>query len=225
MGQKVNPHGLRVGVIKNWDSRWFAKDNAFGDILVEDYKLRKALKEKLYASGVAKIEIERDNTGRVKINIHTAKPGMVIGKGGTEIDKLKDECKALLGRDNVAINITEVKSPDKNAQLIAENSQNVFFQIGKSYISREEGKKIDTLAEWLKANPSYSVEVVGYADKETGYTALNQKLSERRAANVKARLLAAGIAEERIVTDHKGDTVQPFGEKSAKNRVVICTLE
>ena len=113
----------------------------------------------------------------------------------------------------------------ERAQLIAENSQNVFFQIGKSYISREEGKKIDTLAEWLKANPSYSVEVVGYADKETGYTALNKKLSERRAANVKARLLAAGIAEERIVTDHKGDTVQPFGEKSAKNRVVICTLE
>ena len=113
----------------------------------------------------------------------------------------------------------------ERAQLIAENSQNVFFQIGKSYISREEGKKIDTLAEWLKANPSYSVEVVGYADKETGYTALNQKLSERRAANVKARLLAAGIAEERIVTDHKGDTVQPFGAKSSKNRVVICTLE
>lgn len=121
MGQKVNPHGLRVGVIKNWDSRWFAKDNAFGDILVEDYKLRKMLKNKLYASGVAKIEIERDNTGRVKINIHTAKPGMVIGKAGSEIDKLKEECKKVLGRENVSINITEIKQPDKNAQLIAES--------------------------------------------------------------------------------------------------------
>ncbi len=121
MGQKVNPHGLRVGVIKNWDSRWFAKDNAFGDILVEDYKLRKMLKNKLYASGVAKIEIERDNTGRVKINIHTAKPGMVIGKAGSEIDKLKEECKKVLGKENVSINITEIKQPDKNAQLIAES--------------------------------------------------------------------------------------------------------
>ena len=116
------------------------------------------------------------------------------------------------------------KAAAERAALIAENSQNVFFKIGSSYIQREEGKKIDTLAEWLKANPSFAVDVVGYADKETGNSALNKKLSERRAANVKARLLAAGIAEERIVTDHKGDTVQPF-DKPALNRVVICTLE
>ena len=113
----------------------------------------------------------------------------------------------------------------ERAAIITEHSQNVFFTIGSSYIRRDEGKKLDTLAEWLKANPSFSVDVVGYADKETGNTTLNQKLSERRAANVKARLLAAGIAEERITTEHHGDTVQPFGENNVKNRVVICTLE
>jgi small subunit ribosomal protein S3 len=120
MGQKVNPHGLRVGVIKNWDSRWFAKDNAFGDTLVEDYKLRKELKAKLYSAGIAKIEIERDNEGKVKVNLFVAKPGMVIGKGGAEIEKLKADCEAMLKKP-VAINIMEVKQPDKNAQLVAEN--------------------------------------------------------------------------------------------------------
>lgn len=113
----------------------------------------------------------------------------------------------------------------ERAAIITEHSQNVFFTIGSSYIRRDEGKKLDTLAEWLKANPSFCVDVVGYADKETGNSTLNQKLSERRAANVKARLLAAGIAEERITTEHHGDTVQPFGENNVKNRVVICTLE
>ena len=94
MGQKVNPHGLRVGVIKNWDSRWFAKDEVFGDTLVADYKLRKYLKEKLQKAGVPKIEIERDNE-KVKVFIHCAKPGIIIGKGGTEIDKLRLELEAL----------------------------------------------------------------------------------------------------------------------------------
>ena len=120
MGQKVNPHGLRVGVIKNWDSRWFANDNTFGDTLVEDYKLRKELKAKLYTAGIAKIEIERDNEGKVKVNLFVAKPGMVIGKGGAEIEKLKADCEAMLKKP-VAINIMEVKQPDKNAQLVAEN--------------------------------------------------------------------------------------------------------
>jgi len=119
MGQKVNPHGLRVGVIKNWDSRWFVSDKDFGDTLVEDYNLRKTLKKKLYLAGVPKIEIERD-ASKVRIHIHCAKPGMVIGKGGAEIDKLKDECEKLLGKP-VAINIVEVKNPDLDAQLIAEN--------------------------------------------------------------------------------------------------------
>ena len=119
MGQKVNPHGLRVGVIKDWDSRWFAKDNEFGDILVEDYNLRKTLKKQLYAAGVPKIEIERD-ASKVRIHIHCAKPGMVIGKGGAEIEKLRVQCEGILKKP-VAINIVEVKSPDLNAQLVAEN--------------------------------------------------------------------------------------------------------
>lgn len=119
MGQKVNPHGLRVGIIKDWDSRWFAKDNLFGDILVEDYNLRKKLKKELYAAGVPRIEIERD-ASRVKIHIHCAKPGMVIGKGGSEIDKLRKRCEAELKKP-VSINIVEVRTPDADAQLVAES--------------------------------------------------------------------------------------------------------
>ena len=119
MGQKVHPHGLRVGVIKNWDSRWYADNKDFGDTLVEDYNLRKTLKKKLYAFGVAKIEIERTKQ-KVRIHIHCAKPGLVIGKGGSEIEKLRAECETILGKD-VAIDIVEVKHPDLNAQLVAEN--------------------------------------------------------------------------------------------------------
>ena len=122
MGQKVNPHGLRVGVIKNWDSRWFAKDEVFGDTLVSDYKLRNYLKKKLQDAGVPKIEIERD-ANRIKVFIHCAKPGIVIGRGGAEIDKLKMDIAGVVGCDvaNVAVNVVEVKSPDVNAQLVAES--------------------------------------------------------------------------------------------------------
>ena len=119
MGQKVNPHGFRVGVIKDWDSRWFAKDNVFGDTLVEDYNLRKTLKKQLAAAGVPKIEIERD-ASKVRVHIHCAKPGMVIGKGGAEIEKLRLQCEAMLKKP-VVINIVEVKTPDLNAQLVSEN--------------------------------------------------------------------------------------------------------
>lgn len=119
MGQKVHPHGLRVGVIKDWDSRWFAKDKDFGDTLVEDYNLRKTLKKQLYAAGIAKIEIERTKQ-RVRIHIRCAKPGMVIGKGGTEIEKLRLQCEKMLGK-NVSIDIIEVKNPDTDAQLVAES--------------------------------------------------------------------------------------------------------
>ena len=119
MGQKVNPHGLRVGVIKDWDSRWFAQDKDFGDLLVEDYNLRKFLKKQLYSAGIPKIEIERDAT-KVRVNIHCSKPGMVIGKGGAEIDKLRAQCEKLLKKP-VLLNIIEVKSPDMNDQLVAEN--------------------------------------------------------------------------------------------------------
>ncbi len=119
MGQKVNPHGLRVGVIKNWDSRWFVSDKEFGDTLVSDYNLRKFLKEKLQQAGVPKIEIERASE-MVRIYIHCAKPGLVIGRQGSEIDKLKAECEKMLGK-TVSINVVEVKQPDLDAQLVAEN--------------------------------------------------------------------------------------------------------
>ena len=122
MGQKVNPHGLRVGVIKDWDSRWYARDEKVGDLLVEDYNLRKELKKKLYAAGVPKIEIERDSgaNGKVRIYVHCARPGIVIGKGGEEIEKLRVELEKKLGK-SVALNIVEVKNVDTNAQLVAEN--------------------------------------------------------------------------------------------------------
>ena len=119
MGQKVNPHGMRVGVIKDWDSRWFAGKSNFGDQLVEDYNLRKTLKKQLYAAGVPKIEIEHD-ASKVRIHIHCAKPGLVIGKQGSEIEKIRKQCEAMLGKP-VSINVVEVKSPDLNAQLVAEN--------------------------------------------------------------------------------------------------------
>ena len=119
MGQKVNPHGLRVGVIKDWDSRWYARNDKVGDLIVEDYNIRKYLKSTLYAAGIAKIEIERDNA-KVKINIHCSRPGVVIGKGGQEIEKLRQLVESKLGK-TVALNIVEVRSPDLNAQLVAEN--------------------------------------------------------------------------------------------------------
>ena len=119
MGQKVNPHGLRVGVIKNWDSRWFTSDKNFGDTLVSDYKVRKYLKKELQAAGVPKIEIERDSQ-RVRVFIHCAKPGMVIGRGGVEIEKYKNELQKMVGMP-VALNVVEVRQPDLDAQLVAEN--------------------------------------------------------------------------------------------------------
>ena len=131
MGQKVNPHGIRVGVIKNWDSRWFEKDETFGDTLVSDYNIRKFLmsypipgvnpKEvtTLKDAGIPKIEIERDSA-RVRVFIHCAKPGMVIGKGGAMIEKLKADIEKMVGK-SVALNVIEVRQPDLNAQLVAEN--------------------------------------------------------------------------------------------------------
>ena len=120
MGQKINPTGLRIGVIKDWESRWFAKKGEFGDILVEDNKIREFLLELLAPAGVPKVEIERDPK-RIRINIFCAKPGIVIGRGGAEIEKLKETVKKMLGGDkDVFINITEIKQPDLNAQLVAE---------------------------------------------------------------------------------------------------------
>ena len=125
MGQKVNPHGLRVGVIKDWDSRWFTSKKEFGDTLVEDYKIRKTLKKQLFGAGVPKIEIERtldaqSGNYKLKVSIWCAKPGMVIGKGGSEIVKLQDQLSKMVGKP-VNVNIVEVKNMDTNAQLVAEN--------------------------------------------------------------------------------------------------------
>ena len=118
MGQKVNPHGLRVGVIKDWDSKWYA-DAEFSDYLVEDYEIRKYLKNKLMVAGVSKIEIERASD-RVKVIVYTAKPGVVIGKGGAEIEVTKKELQKMTGK-NVLVDIKEIKRPDRDAQLVAEN--------------------------------------------------------------------------------------------------------
>ena len=119
MGQKVNPHGLRVGVIKDWDSRWYASDADFSDYLVEDYNIRKYLKKKLASAGVSKIEIERASD-RIHVIVFTAKPGVIIGKGGTEIDKTRAEIEKMTGK-KVKMDITEIKRPDRDAQLVAEN--------------------------------------------------------------------------------------------------------
>ncbi len=119
MGQKVNPHGLRVGVIKDWDSRWYARDEKVGDLIVEDYNLRKDLKKRLYSAGIPKIEIERDNA-KIRIYLHCARPGVVIGKGGADIERLRLELEKKLGKP-VVLNIVEVKNADTTAQLVAEN--------------------------------------------------------------------------------------------------------
>ena len=119
MGQKVNPHGLRVGIIKDWDSKWYVDNKNFGDVLVEDYNIRKFLK-KTFAAGVSKIEIERVSN-KLKITIHASKPGVVIGKGGAEIDALKKQVEKLSAAEKISIDVKEVKRAEKDAQLVAEN--------------------------------------------------------------------------------------------------------
>jgi small subunit ribosomal protein S3 len=139
MGQKVNPHGLRVGVIQDWDSKWYA-EKEYADFLVEDHKIRTFLKKKLYASGVSKIDIERESD-RVKVIVYTAKPGVVIGKGGAEIEKIKAEVQKLTDK-KLVIDIKEVKRPDEDAQLVAENiaqqleNRTAFRRAMKSCIGR-----------------------------------------------------------------------------------------
>ncbi|MCC8357986.1 MAG: 30S ribosomal protein S3 [Oscillospiraceae bacterium] len=119
MGQKVHPHGMRVGVIKDWDSRWYARPDKVGDLIVEDYKIRNYLKKILYSAGIPTIEIERDSA-KVRIFIHCARPGVVIGKGGAEIERIRQEVEKMIGKP-VALSIVEVRTPDTNAQLVAEN--------------------------------------------------------------------------------------------------------
>lgn len=118
MGQKIHPHGLRVGIIKDWDSKWYTKKD-FADQLLEDYKLRKYIKNKLFTSGISRIEIERA-ANRIRLTINTAKPGMVIGRGGSGVDELKGEIEKMTGKQ-ISINVMEIKNPDIDAQLVAEN--------------------------------------------------------------------------------------------------------
>ena len=192
MGQKVNPHGLRVGVIKDWDSRWFAKKADFGDTLVEDYNLRKTLKKQLYLAGVPKIEIERD-ASKVRIHIHCAKPGMVIGKGGAEIEKLRAQCEKQLGKP-VVINIVEVKRPDLDAQLVAENvaqqlEKRIAFRramkqcIGRSMKLGAKGIKI--MCSVRKSQEASSIMTVPFRCRpsvRTSITALQKQLPPTAAS-------------------------------------------
>ncbi len=146
MGQKVNPHGLRIGIIKDWDTKWYAKDKDFGDLLVEDVKIRRYIKKKLYIAGISRIEIERA-ANKIKVNVHTAKPGLVIGKGGAGIEDLRKEVEKLTGK-SVLINITEIKSPDVDAQLVAEN---IASQLEKRISFRRAMKQSMTRAMKLGA--------------------------------------------------------------------------
>ena len=119
MGQKINPHGLRIGVIKDWDAKWFAEPDEYADLLHEDLEIREHVKEEMYEAGIARIVIERA-ADRVKLDIHTARPGMVIGKGGAEVNQLREDLEEMTDK-NIQVNVVEVDNPDKNAQLVAEN--------------------------------------------------------------------------------------------------------
>jgi small subunit ribosomal protein S3 len=119
MGQKVNPHGLRVGIIKDWDTKWYSEKKGFSDLLLEDTKIRKFIKKKLYASGISRIEIERA-ANKIKVIVSTAKPGIVIGKGGAGMEILRKDIEKLTGK-SVLVNIAEIKEPDLDAQIVAEN--------------------------------------------------------------------------------------------------------
>jgi small subunit ribosomal protein S3 len=147
MGQKVNPNGLRVGIIRDWNSRWFVEKKQFGDTLVEDYRIREYLKKRLYVAGIPKIEIARtfdpgSGAPRVKINIFCSKPGMVIGRGGAEIDKLRLDVEKKIGK-SVNLNIVEIRNADTNAQLVAEN---VAQQLQRRVAFRRAMKKCISLA-------------------------------------------------------------------------------
>jgi len=159
MGQKVNPHGLRVGVIADWDSKWYAESSDFANNLVEDYNIRKFLKKKLYAAGVSKIEIERASD-RVKVIVYTAKPGVVIGKGGAEIEVTKKELSKLTDK-KVLVDIKEIKKPDKDAQLVAENiAQQLENRVSfRRAMKQSIGRTMRLGAKGIKVKVSYPDDV------------------------------------------------------------------
>ncbi len=180
MGQKVNPHGLRVGVIKDWNSKWYAEAD-FADNLVEDYAIRKFLKKRLYSAGISDIEIERASD-RVKITIHTAKPGVVIGKGGSEIEKLKAEAQKLTDK-KLFVDIKEIKRPDRDAQLVAESiaqqlENRISFRramkstMGRSMKARTEFYSEGTIPlQTLRADIDY-----GFAEADTTFGKIGVKV-------------------------------------------------
>lgn len=180
MGQKVNPHGLRVGIINDWDSRWYADKKSFSDNLVEDYKVREYIKKKLFLAGIAKVEIER-YANRIKLSIYTAKPGMVIGKGGTGVGELRKNLEKLTNK-TVIVNVEEVKSPELDAQLVAEN---IASQIERRVSFRRAMKKSMGRAMRFGAN-GFKVMVSGRLNgaemaRVEQYTEGNVPLSTLRA--------------------------------------------
>ena len=180
MGQKVNPHGFRVGVIKDWDAKWFANSKNFGDTLVEDHQIRNYLKENLYAAGISKIDIERASN-RIKITIMTAKPGVVIGKGGAAIEILKNKVQALTSA-KVSLNITEVKRPETDAQLVAENiAQQLENRVSfRRAMKQAMGRTMKANAKGIKASVSGRLGGAEIARTET-YSEGNIPLQTLRA--------------------------------------------
>lgn len=180
MGQKVNPHGFRVGVIKDWDAKWFANSQNFGDTLVEDHQIRNYLKENLYAAGISKIDIERASN-RIKITIMTAKPGVVIGKGGAAIEILKNKVQALTSA-KVSLNITEVKRPELDAQLVAENiAQQLENRVSfRRAMKQAMGRTMKANAKGIKASVSGRLGGAEIARTET-YSEGNIPLQTLRA--------------------------------------------
>ena len=241
MGQKVNPHGLRVGVIKDWDSRWFANKSTFGDTLVEDYNVRNYIKKSLYAAGVPKIEIERFAEDKVRIHIHCAKPGIVIGRGGTEIEKLRQKLEKMMGKQ-VAVNIVEVKNPDINSQLVAEKialdlENRVSFRrtmkqaIGRTMKAGSKGIKVvlsgrlggaeiarsekysegNVPLHTIRANIDY-----GFAEADTTYGKIGVKVWINQG-EVLGKDLVSPVPEDTGKPDRKGGRRRQDGDRRDRN--------
>lgn len=182
MGQKVSPHGLRVGVIKDWDSKWYANKKNFSDLLIEDYKIRKFVKKELYTSGISRIYIDRTANNRVHINIFTAKPGMIVGRGGESIKKLKESLEKLTGK-TIQLDISEVANPDADAQLVAEN---IAFSLERRVSFRRAMKQAMTRSMKIRGVEGIKVATAGRLGgaemaRTEGYSEGNVPLSTLRA--------------------------------------------
>ena len=248
MGQKVNPHGLRVGVIKDWDSKWIAGKKDFGDQLVEDYNIRKFVKKACYDAGVAKIGIERKQN-KVFITIHAAKPGIIIGRGGAEIDKLKAQIEKLTSK-TVNVNIMEVKTPDTNAQLVAENiaaqlERRISFRramkqvmgramrlgvkgiktavagrVGGAEIARTEQYHEGTIPlQTLRADIDY-----GFAEAHTTYGILGVKVWIYKGRNPKRCLTEEEKEAAQQAADNNRRDTEDDGDRRAEGRQIIMLL-